>query len=453
MKIAKRAMLYILRKKGKTISLFLFLFIVAIFLISCFEILNASETLSKEIRTSLGASFYLRARTGVSMGENGEARVSENGIDISQKQVDEIMGMGEVKICNPINYGFAKSNAIRFIPGEKHSEESNMGKVIALAFSALAPDFTDEAAVLAEGRHITEADQRKILVSEQLAKANSISVGDVITLTHAKLGECAGEYIDEIPVKTAFVQVEVSGIYKLKVEDTAMKPTAGVSDNAIYASLDVLNELNESERGIYTGEVDFYITDPAKLNDVTRNVQLLSDIDWTTHFIRSNDFQYSKIADQLSALGDLVKILLACVSVVSAALLTLILMLRIRGRMQEAGIFLAVGISKKMILGQFLLEILFVAIVAFIFAYAASFGITGLLEMSLFREMHPNLLNDQTIAAGVNSSMDMNSYLKLGIGKIMAIYLCQLIVITVSTLVSGMAIVRLKPKEILSKMS
>lgn len=232
-----------------------------------------------------------------------------------------------------------------------------------------------------------------------------------------------------------------------------MKPTAGVSDNAIYASLDVLNELNESERGIYTGEVDFYITDPAKLNDVTRNVQLLPDIDWTTHFIRSNDFQYSKIADQLSALGDLVKILLVCVSIVSAALLTLILMLRIRGRMQEAGIFLAVGISKKMILGQFLLEILSVAIVAFILSYVASFSITGLLEMSLFREMNPNLLNEQSIAAGISSSVHMNSYLKLDMGKIIVIYLCQLIVITVSTLVSGMAIVRLKPKEILSKMS
>ncbi|MDE7122467.1 MAG: FtsX-like permease family protein, partial [Oscillospiraceae bacterium] len=207
------------------------------------------------------------------------------------------------------------------------------------------------------------------------------------------------------------------------------------------------------ERGIYTGEVDFYITDPAKLNDVTRNVQLLPDIDWTTHFIRSNDFQYSKIADQLLALGDLVKILLVCVSVVSAALLTLILMLRIRGRMQEVGIFLAVGISKKMILGQFLLEILSVAIVAFILGYVASFGITGLLEMGLFREMNPNLLNEQTITTGINSSMHMNSYLKLGIGKIMVIYLSQLIVITVSTLVSGMAIVRLKPKEILSKMS
>jgi len=183
-----------------------------------------------------------------------------------------------------------------------------------------------------------------------LANTNHLSVGDTLTLTHAKLGEADGAYIDEIPVKTAYTQVEVLGIYRLNIEDTSIKPTAGVADNEIYASLDVLNELNESEAGIYTGEVDFYITDPAKLESITRNVQLLQSIDWKIHFIRTNDFQYSKIADQLSSLGDLVKILLVLVSVVSTAFLTLLLTMRMRGRMQEAGILLAAGISKWQIM-------------------------------------------------------------------------------------------------------
>ena len=43
-----------------------------------------------------------------------------------------------------------------------------MGKVTALNFSALAPDFTDETVVLIEGKHITEADKGKIFISEQL---------------------------------------------------------------------------------------------------------------------------------------------------------------------------------------------------------------------------------------------------------------------------------------------
>ncbi len=453
MNFAKRAFLYVSRKKGKTLSLFLLIFIVAVFLLSCFGVLNASERLSKDIRASLGAAFYIRANTAVSMNENGEAEVKENSVNISQKEIDEVMETGEIKYCNPINYGFAKSDDIQFIPGEKHTDESNMGKVTALRFSALAPDFADETAVLIAGNHITDTDNKKILISEQLASANHLSVGDVITLTHAKLGEIDGAYIDEIPIKTAYVQVEVSGIYKLSIEDTAIKPTAGIAENGIYASLDVLTELHESETDIYTGEVDFYITDPAQLESITRNVQLLPSIDWTTHFIRTNDFQYSKIADELHSLGDLVKILLVLVSLVSTAVLTLLLTMRIRGRMQETGILLCVGISKKQILAQFLLEVLSVAVLASVLSYIASLGIARLLGHSLFGELQPNLLNEETLITGAKSGIQIENYLKLSGAEISLIYLCQLTVIAVSTFVSSISPMRLKPKEILSKMS
>ena len=39
----KRAGLYLLRKKGKTISIFLLIMVVSTFLISCFSLLAASE--------------------------------------------------------------------------------------------------------------------------------------------------------------------------------------------------------------------------------------------------------------------------------------------------------------------------------------------------------------------------------------------------------------------------
>ena len=453
MNFAQRAFVYISRKKGKTISLFLVVFVVAVFLISCFGILNASEKLSRDIRTSLGAAFYIRANTEVSMNENGEYEVKANNVHITEKEIDEIMQIGEIKYYNPINYGFAKSDAIEFIPGDKHTEENNMGKVTALKFSALASNFVDESAVLVEGKHFTDTDNGKILISEQLANDNHISVGDTLTLTHAKLGEAEGAYIDEIPVKTAYTQVEVSGIYKLNSKDTSIKPTASIPENEIYASLDVLNELHESENGVYTGEVDFYITDPAKLESITSNVWLLQSIDWTTHFIRTNDFQYSKMADQLSSLGDLVEILLVLVSVVSTAFLTLLLTMRMRSRMQEAGILLAAGVSKGQILAGFLLEVLSVTVVALILSYITSLLVIGFLGHSLFGELQTNLLNDETLTAGSGNSIQIGNYLKLSTVKTLLIYLCQLVVITASTFISSIMLMRLKPKEILSKMS
>ena len=115
-----------------------------------------------------------------------------------------------------------------------------MGKVTALRFSALAPNFTDETAALVEGKHITNTDNGKILISEPLANANQLSVGDTLTLSHARLGESDGAYIDEIPVKTAYVQVEVSGIYKLNTPDTSMKPTAGGIQIENYWKLNII---------------------------------------------------------------------------------------------------------------------------------------------------------------------------------------------------------------------
>ncbi len=453
MNFAQRAFAYISRKKGKTISLFLVVFIVAVFLISCFGVLNASERLSRDIRTSLGAAFYIRANTEVKMNENGEIEDTENDVHITVNEIEEIMQIGEIKYCNPINYGFAKSDTIQFIQGDKHTAENNMGKVTALRFSALAPDFADETAVLVEGAHITETDSGKILISEQLARTNQLSVGDTLTLTHAKLGEADGAYIDEMPVKNVYAQVEVSGIYKLNIEDPSIKPTAGVAANDIYASLDVLNELNESEAGVYTGEVDFYITDPEKLESITRNVQLLQSFDWTTHFIRTNDFRYSKIAAQLSSLGDFVKLLIVLVSVVSTAFLTLLLTMRMRSRMQEAGILLATGVTKRNIMAGFLLEVLSVAIIALISSYIVSLCVTGFLGHSLFGELQPNLLNEETIIAGTQNSLQIENYLKLSVIEILHIYFCQLVVISASTFVSSIMIMQLKPKEILSKMS
>ncbi len=453
MNSTQRAMLYISRKKGKTVSLFLLVFVVAVFLTSCFGVLNASKSLSRDIRTSLGAAFYIRANTEVSMTENGETEVKENNIHITGKEIDEIMQTGEIKYYNPINYGFAKSDRIEFIPGDKHTEENNMGKVTALRFSTLASDFIDETAVLIEGKHITDADKGKILISEQLATKNHLSVGDTLTLTHAKLGEADGAYIDEIPAKTAYAEVQVSGIYKLNAPATFQGPTAGVADNEIYTSLDVLNELYESESGVYTGEVDFYITDPAKLESITRNVQLLQSIDWTTHFIRTNDLGYSKIADQLSSLGDLVKILLVLVSVFSTAFLTLLLTIRMHSRMQEAGILLSVGVSKWQIMAGFLLEVLSVAIIALLLSYVASLCVTVFLSHSLFGELQPNLLNEETLSAGINSGSQIDNYLRLNVIETLFIYLCQIIIITASTFVSSIRLMRLKPKEILSKMS
>jgi len=245
----------------------------------------------------------------------------------------------------------------------------------------------------------------------------------------------------------------IVGIYDILEADANVTATAGRQENRIYASIDVLTQLAASEPSVYTGEVGFYVTDPKTLDEIVSKVQRIEEIDWKTHFIRTNDFQYSKISDSLTSLGDLIKILLACVSIVSAAILTLILTLRIRGRIPEAGILLGAGIPKGEIIKQFLLEVLSVAATAFLFSYAASFGISHNLGNHLLADFHPNLINAAALQNGMSDAVGIDSYLTLGIGKTLLIYGCQLIVVVLSVLLSSASILKLKPREILTKMS
>lgn len=449
----KRAGLYLLRKKGKAISIFLLIMVVSTFLISCFSLLTASEKLASDIRGALGAAFYLRASTGVVSDENGEMTVTENHIRITDNEIKRIQNCGNIAYYNPINYGYAKGGQLTFIHGEKHTEDNNMGAVTALRYSALETDFVDEVLALAAGRHITEADTNAVLISSEVAAVNGLSVGDKIVLSSSELGEADGEYIDVWPGERKETVVTIVGIYDILEADVNVTATAGRQENRIYASIDVLTQLAASEPSVYTGEVGFYVTDPKTLDEIVFKVQQIDEIDWKTHFIRTNDFQYSKISDSLTSLGDLIKILLACVSIVSAAILTLILTLRIRGRIPEAGILLGAGIPKGEIIKQFLLEVLSVAATAFLFSYAAGFGISHNLGHHLLADFWPNLINAAALQNGMSDAVSIDSYLTLGIGKTLLIYGCQLIVVVLSVLLSSASILKLKPREILTKMS
>ena len=449
----KRAGLYLLRKKEKAISIFLLIMVVSTFLIPCFSLLTASEKLASDIRGALGAAFYLRASTGIVSDENGEMTVTENHIRITDNEIKRIQNCGNIAYYNPINYGYAKGEQLTFIHGEKHTEDNNMGAVTALHYSALETDFVDEALALAAGRHITKADTNAILISSEVAAVNGLSVGDKIVLSSSELGEADGEYIDVWSGERKETVVTIVGIYDILEADANVTATAGRQENRIYASIDVLTQLAASEPSVYTGEVGFYVTDPKTLDEIVSKAQQIEEIDWKTHFIRTNDFQYSKISNSLTSSGNLIKILLACVSIVSAAILTLILTLRIRGRIPEAGILLGAGIPKGEIIKQFLLEVLSVAATAFLFSYAAGFGISHNLGNHLLADFQPNLINAAALQNGMSDAVSIDSYVTLGIGKALLIYGCQLIVVVLSVLLSSASILKLKPREILTKMS
>lgn len=448
MGICRRTVIYLMRKRGKTVLLFFIFFLVSFLLLLCFSILTGTGQAAKDLRSNIGAAFYIRPYAEMKF-DNGELEEPETPF-ISEQDIENILSAagGEVKNYNTEHYGYAKSEQLHFIPGVGENPESNMGRVTAVRNSEIMDQFLTGEYVLLEGRHIQPADQNEILISQQLAAENNLKAGDKVTLTHAELDQRDGIYIDSIPEKHVFVDVEIAGIYTIEGgTDDPASPAAGKTVNHVISDSHLLAALKEQQQGIYEGEIVFFIADPLHLDDMLQKVKEVSTIDWDQYILRKNDFQYEQIAGELRNLQNLALALITIVSVLSITILMLILILRIRGRVQEAGILLAIGKNKAEIIGQFVLETGLLMLLGFLPALVFSGALSDMLNQILFAP----LIGD-TPAGILHQNQEIRNYLQQNIFRSLTLFAGELATVVLAVIVSSGAVLSLKPKEILSRM-
>lgn len=440
MNVGKRAFLYLTRKKGKNLLLGIVFLLISFSLLTGSAVYLGIRQVSEDLRSDIGASFNIRPYEQFDVN-NGQ--VSSKGTPVMDEQsirrVISIVGK-ELKCYNTEHSGYVKGENLSFLAGTGHSEESNMGTVKAVRDSSLCQAFLDEEYELAEGKHIKSEDNGKILISKALAEQNNLAVGDKITLTHAKLGSDDGVYTDLMKEKSAYETVEIKGIYDIKnASDNALNPTAKKAENLIFSDSQLLINLQEQEQGVYEGEISFFIADPLHLDKMVSEIKGIDSIAWNNHIINANDFKYSKIAEQFQSMQKVVVALLAVAAVLGFLVLMLILTFRIRGRMQEAGILLAVGKSKQQIIGQFLIEAMILLWIGLLLAIIIFLPLADTLNSLLF-----DFITQSTIH---------KNYLQPDFLHFVILLILENLGVLLTVLVCSGVILSLKPKEILTKMS
>ena len=440
MNVGKRAFLYLTRKKGKNLLLGIVFLLISFSLLTGSVVYLGIRQVSEDLRSDIGASFNIRPYEQFDVN-NGQ--VSSKGTPVMDEQsirrVISIVGK-ELKCYNTEHSGYVKGENLSFLAGTGHSEESNMGTVKAVRDSSLCQAFLDEEYELAEGKHIKSEDNGKILISKALAEQNNLAVGDKITLTHAKLGSDNGVYTDLMKEKSAYETVEIKGIYDIKnASDNALNPTAKKAENLIFSDSQLLISLQEQEQGVYEGEISFFIADPLYLDKMVSEIKWIDSIAWNNHIINANDFKYSEIAEQFQSMQKVVVALLAVAAVLGFLVLMLILTFRIRGRMQEAGILLAVGKSKQQIIGQFLIEAMILLWIGFLVAIIIFLPLADTLNSFLFDSITQSTIH--------------KNYLQPDFLHFVILLILENLGVLLTVLVCSGVILSLKPKEILTKMS
>lgn len=419
MGVRKRAALYLLRKKGRSAILLLLLSFMVIFLLAGVSVRMGAERAAEDVRKSMKSGLVLERIFGVSGSELYTSTWDENGLEVvdakanlfTETHMEEILKMEGVSGYYIQYNGFDVYSGLKLRPGyassgingehwmeeygmpETKEEEEHLQEDIkfsklyskVMAFHPVIegkwePSFLNGSLAIVEGRNIERTDERKTVISEELAEKNNLKVGDFITVSnYAPI---------ESELYGSELKLEIVGIFRINFKQPYSEVTFEdqMIENMAFTDR-VLKQWSTEEyqmhyNGGITGyrvgkaaeEIDnvrIFVDDPDLLSSIREQILSMKDVDWQYYEIEIDDTDYRAAAKPLLLIKKLFAVLLIALFAGTLMILMLSLSLWIRSRNHEIGILLSIGVKKKGILFQFLLECCIIAAAAFLLAGAA----------------------------------------------------------------------------------
>ena len=409
MNVYKRALLYVIRKKGKSLTLFLLLLLITVSVMVGISIRDGTAKAAENLRATIGASFTMSGNINNLDFHDGEAGYTAEKIPISLNTVEQIRNIEGIKTYNAEQHTSVTAEEIYYLSG------MSSGSLSANTETACQTDFMNGILELAEGRHITEDDRDAALISDKLAAENHLQVGSELVLKSA-----SNDSREQ-------AKVLIVGLYS---SDGKME----YDDDTIFTTHDIYWKLSGQKPFGYSGNVTFYVNDPKELNHIVEQVQQIESIQWEDYFIRINESEYKEVAYQIQTMERLTEILITVIAGVGFIVVALVLAMRIRNRIHEAGILLSVGESAPQIMLQLICEILMIVVLVFLVSPVLGWFMVGQVEAAL-------------------KNMGMAITMAISLKVTVLQFLLEILIIVFAVVTAALPVARMKPKDILSKMS
>ncbi|MBD3107380.1 ABC transporter permease [Bacillus sp. AGMB 02131] len=377
MNFIKRAFLSVKARKGKTL-LQLFIFsAICVLVLSGLSIQTAADKAADLARQQLGGDVTLqvdmtKAREQMKeQMESGEReRPSFTSTPITVENAEELTSYEHIKGYNFYSTTTAlasdfepieSSTTVDFVAGNNNGPDMPGGmsqgdvSIEGVSYTDSVSDFMDSVASLVDGRHITidDLDSNVAIIEQTLAEDNELAVGDTITITNPS-------------DKDTSLTLEIVGIYETTStgSNQGMNFTALNPYNKIYVPYTAASTLKGED---YAGTIDsaiYYLEDAQYVDSFIKEAEENSSIDFNTFALSANTQLYDQMMEPIENVASFSENVVYLVSIAGAIILGLIVMMGIRERKYEMGVLLALGEKKWKLIGQFVVEILLVAILA-----------------------------------------------------------------------------------------
>ena len=412
MNFFNRALKYCWRQRLRSFLLLLTFTLLLTTVLIAISSEKAVEQGTKQIKETVGASVRIELDTNnqANYGSaedfgNGASGYTYNGDFITEKIGDKIS-----KLENVIGYN-AKSTEGLATPYQ------------AVLNSSLDTRFLNGTYKLEEGRHIKADDSYVALISKELADKNNLSVGDTI------------EFITETDIDITDTTFKIIGIFSGTegMSKSAITPS-DIPANLGYIDMNSLSELYDSEGYDF---LDVYTHTPEEAKELMETIKNLPEVKGKTFTFNLNSEDFDLVSTPLSSFGSMVDTTVFVLTIIGVLIVVLLLVLWTRGRKKEIGILLAVGRSKVEIVGQFLTENILITFLSMI--VSAGLSITFADKIGAY-----------IIQKAGESTTDLT--ISIATSDMVMVYSIGLALVCFSVLVASYTVIRLNPKDILSKM-
>ena len=423
----KNAIAYITRKRNRTLIIFIILTIVLSCLYSCLTIMKSSNEIEKALYESSNSSISITKKDGKYFNVN------------QFKDIEKLKEIEE-KI---IQYdGLAKLKDAKVVSGEQRINRDDLSDEFKNVVSLEATNntkrnilFSSGVFTIKEGKNIGENDKNSIIVHEEFAKQNNLKLGDEVDL----------ELLDiEKSGKIKSHKFKIIGTFTGKKQETYTGLSSDFSENMVFVDYSTSQEiLNKSENNKIANKILMY-SSSAESTDLALNKLKELKIDESKYFVEKDSNAFEESLEAVSGIKHIIKIMTYSIMLGGMVVLSLILILWLRERIYEIGIFLSIGISKIQIIMQFIFELIFISIPSII---SSLFLGNVLLKVIVdgFIDSENSMISGGSL---INNSSFMLSITTLGQS-----YFILISIIVLSVVFASSLILIKKPKEILSKIS
>ena len=412
MTIIKRAWTAVTRRRRRSLTIALIMTLIFTLLIGTLTVQQTMVQLKQSVERNIRAGFRIASKQ-----PSGEVPM-----DIAQR----VQRLDAVKAHNfqaETTAGLPGKQLIDVAGGgvQLDSNVAGEAKVTGATQSDLLGEFTGRFYQLEQGRHLGVHDQNAALIHKTFAEKNGITPGDKLDIT--KDGRR--------------VTVTAIGIFSGKGE----KPAALQSDmpeNHLITDLATAQQLTGSKQ---LTRATYFAEHPHQLKSLLDRVKSLPHVDWQKFSLTDNGAVFAGVLQNIAGMQNMLTIATIGAAAAGLAVLSLVLVFWVRGRLHEIGILLSIGTSKRQIIGQFLAELAIIAAVSSVFALA----IGSVTSLQISTALTAQTSQSQRVETAVVQAAPPVTYLQA--------FAFGYMVVLVSAIAATAPIMRQSPKQILATLS